>query len=96
MPLELVAVIRRVTYYSGQSVVDLTAVDLVYPDGRDCGVPIFVEGYEGASEVLTQLGMALQKLEENRVLFEKDSEVRIPLVADEAEVKDMGFNPREL
>lgn len=96
MAIALIAVVRRVIHDSGVSAVPLTSVDLVYPDGRDCGVPLFVEGYEGTSELLTKLGVTSQELERHRAKFEQASEVRISLVADAAVVRDMGFNPREL
>jgi len=95
MSIELVAVVRRVIHASGGSTVCLTSVDIIYPDGRDCGVPLFVEGYEGASELLIKFGVPAQELEELRLRFQKDSEVSIPVTADETVVRDMGFNPRE-
>src|SRR5215467_5249380 len=96
MVIRLVAVVRRVMHAAGGSLVCLTSVDLIYPDGRDCGVPLFVEGYEGAAELLVKFGVPFQKLEEHRAQFQRESEVRIPLIADEAAVRGMGFNPREL
>ena len=96
MSIQLVAIVRRINRAVNGSVVALTSFDLIYSDGRDCGVPMFVEDYEGASELLAKLGVTSQELEKHRAKFEKYSEVRIPLVADEGVVRDMGFNPREL
>src|SRR5215470_7654264 len=90
MSIELVAVVRRVLHVSNGSVVSLTSVDLVYPDGRDCGVTIFVKGYVAASELLMRFGVPSHELEERREKFEKDSEVCFPLIADEAVVRNMG------
>lgn len=95
MSIELIAVVRQVIHTSNGSRVSLTSVDMIYPDGRDCGVPLFVEGYEGASELLIQFGVTPRELEERRAQFQKDSEVSISLIADEAVVRNMGFNPRE-
>jgi len=94
MNIELVAVVRRVLSTPDGSPLCLTSVDLIYPDGRDCGVPMFVDGYEGASQLLMKFGVTNQKLIETAVRFEEDGEVRIQLVADESAVRDMGFNPR--
>lgn len=97
MSIELVAVVRRVFHESHRgSVVCLTSVDLIYPDGRDCGVPLFVEDYDGATKLQTKFGVTPQKLEAQRGRFERESEVCIELKADEAVVREMGFNPREL
>jgi len=95
MTIKLVAVVRRAIRATGETIVCFTSLGLLYPDGRDCGVPMFVEGYEGASELLRRFGVTSQKLEEHRRQFEKDSEVRIPLIAAEAVVREAGFNPRE-
>jgi len=95
MSIELVAVVRQVIRATDGLRVCLTSVDMIYPDGRDCGVPQFVEGYEGASELLIKFGVPAQELKEHYAQFQKDSEVSIPLIADEAVVRDMGFNPRE-
>jgi hypothetical protein len=92
MDIELVAVVRRVMCAPNGSPLCLTSVDLIYPDGRDCGVPMFVEGYEEASRLLMKFGV---KLDEHRAKFESDAEVRIPLTADKTVVREMGFNPRD-
>ena len=55
-------------------------------------MPLFVEGYEGASEQLMKFGVTSQKLEEHR----SHAELCIPLIVDEAVVREAGFNPREL
>lgn len=94
MNIDLVAIVRQKLRVSGGSHVRFTSVDLVYPDGRDCGVPLFVKGYDEASELLMKFGVTVQELEEHRRHFDKDAEVSIPLVADEAVVRGEGFNPR--
>jgi len=57
-------------------------------------VPTSVEGYDGASELLSKFGVTPQELEGRRVQFEKEAEVCNP-VADEAVVRGQGFNPRK-
>ena len=95
MAIELVVVVRQVAYESDGSTLALTSVDLIYPDGRDCGVPLLVENHEDASELLAKLGVTSQELEEFRAKFQRDAEFRIPLMVDETVVKGMGFDPRE-
>jgi hypothetical protein len=97
MNIELVAVVRKVRYApNGQrSAVEMASLDLVYPDGQDCGVPLFVGGYEEASQLLMRAGVPSEALIERQGPFERNAEVRIPMVVEEAVVRDMGFNPRE-
>jgi len=94
MDIELVAVVRRVMCARNGSPISLTSVDLIYPDGRDCGVPVFVNGYEGASQLLMKFGASPRELEKTQAQFEKDGEIRVPLTVDEAVVRGRGFNPR--
>src|SRR5262245_7794554 len=71
----------------------LTSFELVAANGRDCGVPLYVSGFEEASELLMKAGVTPQELREKFKLFDKGAEVRISLVADSDVIEDMGFSP---
>jgi hypothetical protein len=71
----------------------LTSFELLGANGHDCGVPLYVRGFEEASELLMKAGVTLQELREKVHLFDKGAEVRISLVADNEVIEEMGFEP---
>lgn len=72
----------------------MTSLEIVYADGRDCGVPLYVNGYEEAAGLLHGAGVSFRELNEKRPNFEKGDEVRIKLSAEDDTVEAMGFDPR--
>ena len=72
----------------------MTSLEVVYADGRNCGVPLYVNGYEGAAGLLHEAGVSFRELSEKRPNFEKGDEVRIKLFAEDDTVEAMGFDPR--
>jgi hypothetical protein len=71
----------------------LTSFELLGSNGHDCGVPLYVSGFEEASELLMRAGVTAQELREKFHLFDRGAEVRISLVADDEIIEEMGFEP---
>jgi hypothetical protein len=90
---QFVAVIKTVPYKRRGVQLKLTSLDLFHSDGRECGVPRYVGGYEEAAELLSLAGVSSIELAEKRRDFDEGQEVRIALSADDETVKVMGFNP---
>jgi len=96
---QFIAIIKTFPYHSprGLSVeVQMTSLEMIYPDGKDCGVPLYVSGYEEAAELLRLAGASAEELEAKRPSFDGGQEVRIALSADSVLLKAMGFNPRQM
>jgi len=92
---QFVAVIRTVPYTRELAAgAQLTFLELFYSDGRDCGVPQYVSGYEEAAQLLSLAGVSTKELCEKRKYFARGEQVTIALSADDEIVKAMGFDPR--
>jgi len=96
---QFIAIIKTFPYHSPRGVsvdIQMTSLEMIYPDGRDCGVPLYVTGYDEAAELLRLAGASAEELDAKRPSFEGGQEVRIALSADSGLVKAMGFNPRPI
>jgi len=92
---QFVAVIRTTPDTRGVAAeAQFIFLDLFYPNGKPCGVPQYVGGYEEAAQRLSLAGVSTKELSEKRKYFAKGQEVRFAVSADDEIVEAMGFNPR--
>lgn len=93
---QFIAVIRTFKYHSPRGLateVQMTSLEILHVDGRDCGVPLYVSGYDEASQLLKLAGASARELDEKRQEFDRSHEVRICLSADSGTLQAIGFNP---
>jgi hypothetical protein len=91
---QFVAVIRRVPYtQEGAAETRVTFLDLFYSNGRACGVPQYVGGYEEAAQRLRLAGVSTREIGEKRRNFARGQQVRFAVSANDETVKAMGFEP---
>jgi hypothetical protein len=91
---QFVAVIRRVPYtQEGLAETRVTFLDLFNSNGRACGFPQYVGGYEEAAQRLRFAGVSASELSEKRRHFAKGQQVRFAVSANDETVKAMGFEP---
>jgi len=91
---QFVAVIKTLTARSLTAEVQMTSLEVFDPNGKDCGAPLYLNGYDEACNLLRVAGVSAQELAENRLNFESGQEVRFALSADSYIVDAIGFKPR--
>jgi len=94
---QFVAVIKTFKYRSPRGIdteIRMTSLEMVDPNGKDCGVPLYLNGYDEASELLRIAGVSAKDLAAHRPSFESGEEVRFAVSADSYIVEAMGFKPR--
>jgi len=72
----------------------MTSLEMFDPAGRDCGVPLYLNGYDEASELLRIAGVSSKDPDANRPSFDSGQEVRFAVSADSYIVEAMGFKAR--
>ena len=91
---QFVAVIKTLTARGITAEVQMTSLEMFDPNGKDCGAPLYLKGYEEASELLRVAGVSAEELDERRPNFDNGQEVRFAVSADSYIVDAMGFKTR--